>query len=139
MSMRHPSSLSRGRSMRRTQRSSQRSADSKLTAGSGIYQPGAGTDSGVASVAESDRVPGVTSLTSDRIPGAVEDNGVERKKKSTTLMLEVRPETGNGVQYLDAPKTGPGAVTPSEDNQADRETGRVSARDRLVLVYDRSK
>ena len=130
--------------MRRTQRSSQRSADSKLTAGSGIYQPGAGSDSGVASVAESDRVPGVTSLTSDRIPGATEDNGVERKKKSTTLMLDVRPpETGNGVQYLDAPKTGPGTVTPSEENHADRETGRVSARDRLVydqlIIFNKQK
>ena len=112
--------------MRRTQRSSQRSADSKLTAGSGV-----GSDSGVASVAESDRVPGATSLTSERIPG-LEDNGVDKKKKSTTLMLDVRPpETGNGVQYLDTPKTGAGTVTSSED----RETGRVSARDRLV--YDR--
>ena len=119
--------------MRRTQRSSQRSADSKLT-GSGVYQPGPGSDSGVVSMAESDRMPGVTSLTSERIPGVVEDNGVEKKKKSTTLMLDVRPlETGNGVQYLDAPKTGVGTVTSSEDIQ-DREGGRVSARDRLV--YD---
>ena len=122
MSMRHPSSLSRARSMRRTQRSSQRSADSKLTAGSGV-----GSDSGVASVAESDRVPGVPSHTSERIPGAAEDNGVDKKKKSTTLMLDVRsPETGNGVQYLETPKTGAGTVTSSDD----RETGRVSARDR---------
>ena len=116
--------------MRRTQRSSQRSADSKLTSGSGVYQPA--SDSGVASVAESDRVPGVTS---ERIPGALEDNGgTERPrtggKKSTTLMLDVRPpETGNGVQYLETPKNGVGAVTSSEDT--DRE-GKVSARDRLV-------
>ena len=89
-------------------------------------------DSGVASVAESDRRQGVTS---ERIPGVVEDNGVEKKKKSTTLMLDVRPlETGNGVQYLDAPKTGAGTVTSSEDSQ-DREAGRVSARDRLVYGW----
>ena len=31
MSMRHPASITRGRSMRRSQRPSQRSADSKLT------------------------------------------------------------------------------------------------------------
>merc|ERR1719400_1846290 len=43
-------------------------------------------------------------------------------------MIDVRPpETGNGVQYLDAPKNGVGAVTSSEDT--DRE-GKVSARDR---------
>ena len=85
-------------------------------------------------MAESDRLPGVTSLASERISGVVEDNGVEKKKKSTTLMLDVRPlETGNGVQYLDTPKTGAGTVTSSEDIQ-DREGGRVSARDRLV--YD---
>ena len=116
--------------MRRTQRSSQRSADSKLISGSGVYQPA--SDSGVVSVAESDRVPGVTS---ERIPGVLEDNGgTERPrtggKKSTTLMLDVRPlETGNGVQYLETPKNGVGAVTSSEET--DRE-GKVSARDRLV-------
>ena len=116
--------------MRRTQRSSQRSADSKLTASSGVYQPGAGSDSGVASVAESDRVPGIPG---ERIPGVVEDNGVERKKKSTTLMLDVRPQdnTGNGVQYLEAPKGG--TVTPGEDMQPD--TGRVSAKDRFGFCF----
>ena len=122
--MRHPpSSLSRARSMRRTQRSSQRSAvsaDSKLTSQTG--------DSGVVSQVSQ----GVTPVV-DTDHSRTEDTPQQRSgsKKSTSLVVDLSPPP---IVTVDTPDNNTVTITngaaPSLVSNGSADKERMSARDR---------
>jgi len=119
MSMRHPPSISRGRSVRRTQRSSQRSADSKVTMVPAVT---AGSDTNGVSVAAGAAQHGEAEARAED----GQDRARPGSKKSASLAIDTaRPGDHQTVQYLDTPKL----AAPSTE-EATAATERVSARDR---------
>ena len=112
MSMRYPQGISRSRSTRRTQRSSQRSADSKLTS----HTP----DSGVVSQMSDNQ--------ENKESKEVQEQVRNGSKKSTSLMVDV-PTLSPPIVTLDTPdNTGNGTAPSVVSNGAEKE--RISARER---------
>jgi len=140
MSMRHPSGLNRARSMRRTQRPSQRSADSKLTTQTGDSKL---TSQTVDSRATQDSR--ATDSTSYSDPERFEDHlefpggRTRNAKRSTVLSLEAEsvksghPPPGT---FLETPKQSPveEISPPIPATPTEEPIPRLSARERWVQM-----
>jgi len=135
MSMRHPASITRGRSMRRSQRPSQRSADSKLTTHT--------VDSKVTLQTQDSKVSDSGTSHSISDPERFEDHNEREQqstkgksaKKSGNLTLGAETLKPNHLgNLLDTPKQSPESETPPgnplvpKDEKEVKE--RLSAKDR---------
>jgi len=145
LSMRHPASITRGRSMRRSQRPSQRSADSKITTHTADSKLTSHTlDSKMTFQTQDSKVSDSGTSYSISDPERFEEhldkdmspNKVKSAKKSGNLFIEQEALKSNHTgQFLETPKQSPEAEFPpaiaqheDKDNKEVKE--KISAKDR---------